>query len=189
MSTDAQRRAWGRLGALRVHGHGKTNTGPARAALAAKFERLADPDGVLPPEVRAKRADMLRRAFLIEMSLKAVDARQLKRKRLKATTDPHENLARAIVSGNPHRNWSWPPIQRCRPIPPLVVRRVDAHPRRAVVFPPSQDGAGFYVIDQSDGSMIARYNTERAARRCVEELLAVYPDGAWWFVRVRDQAA
>lgn len=76
--TTAQRRAWGRIGALRVHGSGKTNTGPARAALVAKWEKAADPDGTLPPDVRAKRADMLRRAFLIEASLKGVEARRRK---------------------------------------------------------------------------------------------------------------
>lgn len=76
--TPAQRRAWGRMGALRVHGRGRTNTAPARAALAQKWLREADPEGVLPPEVRARRAEMLRRAFLIEQSLKGVEARRRK---------------------------------------------------------------------------------------------------------------
>lgn len=76
--TTAQRRTWGRIGALKLHGTGKTNTAPARAALSAKWEREADPEGVLPPEVRARRADMLRRAFLLEQSLKGVAARRRK---------------------------------------------------------------------------------------------------------------
>lgn len=76
--TTAQRRAWGRIGALKLHGTGKTNTAPARQALAEKWERLADPQGVLTPEIRAKRADMLRRAHLLEASLKGVEARRRK---------------------------------------------------------------------------------------------------------------
>lgn len=148
--TDAQRRAWGRLGALILHGTGRTNVKPAHEALRLKWEREADPEGVLTPEIRAKRGAMLRRAFMIQMSLKAAEARRIK---------------------------------RALPVTPKVAAR----PRRAVVFPPSQDEAGFYVIDQSDGSLIAKYNTERAARRCVEELFAVYPEGLWWFVRVRDR--
>jgi hypothetical protein len=76
--TTAQRRTWGRIGALKLHGTGKTNTVAARAALAARWEREADPEGVLSPDVRAKRADMLRRAFLLECSLKGVEARRRK---------------------------------------------------------------------------------------------------------------
>jgi len=37
-------------------------TAPARAALDAKFERDVDPDGVLPPAERARRAENLRKA-------------------------------------------------------------------------------------------------------------------------------
>lgn len=79
--TRAQRTAWGRLGALRLHGQGKTNTAPARAAMAEKWLRLADPDGTLTPEVRSKRAEYLRRAWLLELSIRAADARRHKRNR------------------------------------------------------------------------------------------------------------
>jgi hypothetical protein len=74
--TNAQRRAWGRQGALTLHGSGKTNVGPAHAALKAKWERLADPDGTLEPEVRARRAGMLLRAHMISLSLAAAEARR-----------------------------------------------------------------------------------------------------------------
>jgi hypothetical protein len=74
--TAAQRRAWGRMGALRVHGNGRTNVGPAHAALRLKWELEADPEGVLSPEVRARRGAQLRRAFLIEQSLKGAEVRR-----------------------------------------------------------------------------------------------------------------
>jgi hypothetical protein len=74
--TTAQRRAWGRRGALILHGTGKTNVGPAHEALKAKWERLADPDGTLELEIRMKRAAMLMRANMISLSLAAAEARR-----------------------------------------------------------------------------------------------------------------
>lgn len=58
----------GRLGALSVHSRGKTNTRAATAAFLARFEREVDPAGVLPPDVRAKRAEAARRAYFIRLS-------------------------------------------------------------------------------------------------------------------------
>lgn len=53
-------------------------TAEARAALQLKFERQADPEGVLPQEERERRAAYLRRAELARMSLKGVAARKQK---------------------------------------------------------------------------------------------------------------
>jgi hypothetical protein len=68
------------MGALVLHGSGKTNVTAARAALDAKWERLADPDGALDPDVRAKRAAMLERAHMISLSLAAAEGRRRRRK-------------------------------------------------------------------------------------------------------------
>lgn len=43
-------------------------TDPARRGLRAKFEGEADPDSVLPPAERARRADHLMRAHMLRMS-------------------------------------------------------------------------------------------------------------------------
>jgi len=51
-------------------------TAPARAALLAKFEREVDPDGVLPPKERAKRAENARKAYYARLSLKGAKARR-----------------------------------------------------------------------------------------------------------------
>ncbi|WP_198152868.1 hypothetical protein [Pseudofrankia sp. DC12] len=51
-------------------------TAPARAAFLGKFEREADPDGTLPPEERARRADCLRRAHMQRLALRSVQARR-----------------------------------------------------------------------------------------------------------------
>jgi hypothetical protein len=59
-----------------MHGRGRTNVAPAHEALRRKFEALADPDGSLTPEVRARRASMLRSAHMLEMSSKAAEGRR-----------------------------------------------------------------------------------------------------------------
>ena len=51
-------------------------TAPARRAFLGKFEREADPNGTLPPEERARRADHLRRAHMQRLALRAVQARR-----------------------------------------------------------------------------------------------------------------
>jgi hypothetical protein len=85
--THAQRQAWGLMGALKLHGSGKTNVGPAHEALRLKWERQADPTGILPAHVRAKRGAMLRRAFMIELSLRAAEAKRIRRLEKAAATE------------------------------------------------------------------------------------------------------
>ncbi|WP_235826480.1 hypothetical protein [Candidatus Frankia alpina] len=51
-------------------------TAPARRAFLGKFEALADPDGVLPPDERARRAGHLRKAHMQRLALRSVQARR-----------------------------------------------------------------------------------------------------------------
>lgn len=51
-------------------------TAPARAAMAAKFEREVDPDNVLPPDVRAKMADNAKSAYYRRLAVKSARARR-----------------------------------------------------------------------------------------------------------------
>jgi len=51
---------------------------PACAAWAARFERQVDPEGVLPPNERAERAESARRAFYREMALRSAEVRRAK---------------------------------------------------------------------------------------------------------------
>lgn len=51
-------------------------TAAARQAFRDRFEREADPDGVLPPAERARRAEHLRKAFYTRLALKSVQARR-----------------------------------------------------------------------------------------------------------------
>lgn len=51
-------------------------TAPARAALMAKFEHEVDPDGILPAEERARRAEHKRKAYFARLALKSARARR-----------------------------------------------------------------------------------------------------------------
>ena len=78
--TPAERTLRGRIGAYSLHAQGGTNTGPARLAFMARFEREVDPGGVLPESERQKRAECARRAYFARLGLKSVKKRQTKRK-------------------------------------------------------------------------------------------------------------
>jgi len=54
-------------------------TAKARAAFLAKFERQADPEGVLPPEERRRRAEHLRSAHFARLALASAKARRTRR--------------------------------------------------------------------------------------------------------------
>jgi hypothetical protein len=41
-----------------------------------RFAKQVDPDGVLPPEERAKRADSARRAYFLGLAAKSAKARR-----------------------------------------------------------------------------------------------------------------
>ncbi len=69
--TPAERSMRSRIGALTAHARGSTNTGPARAAFLSRFELQVDPDGVLEPAERARRAEFARKAYFTSLALRA----------------------------------------------------------------------------------------------------------------------
>ena len=77
----AERSLRARLAAHTMHARhdAKAATAKARAAFLAKFELEVDPDGVLPPEERRRRADHLRRAYFTRLALASAKARRSKR--------------------------------------------------------------------------------------------------------------
>tara|TARA_R110000824_G_scaffold210771_1_gene396630 strand:+ start:12 stop:428 length:417 start_codon:yes stop_codon:yes gene_type:complete len=74
----ARRSTIGKLGAASLHAQGKTNTGPATKAFMARFEKQVDPDGILHPEERAKRAAHAKSCYYLQLSRKSVLARRKK---------------------------------------------------------------------------------------------------------------
>lgn len=78
----SERTLAGRIGAHESWAHTPdraARTAPGRAAFAAKFERLADPDGTLPPRERAIRAEHLRKAHFHRLALASARARRRSR--------------------------------------------------------------------------------------------------------------
>ena len=57
----------------------RARTAPATAASMARFEKLVDPDGVLPAEERAARAESARKAHMARLALASARARRSKR--------------------------------------------------------------------------------------------------------------
>jgi hypothetical protein len=51
-------------------------TAPARRAFASRFERDVDPEGVLPPDVRARMADAAKKAYYKRLAYKSAKARR-----------------------------------------------------------------------------------------------------------------
>ena len=68
----------GRIGAYRLHAtHSpKETTKAARTAFMARFEREVDPEGALPPEERARRAEAARKAYFAQLAHKSSKARR-----------------------------------------------------------------------------------------------------------------
>ena len=82
----------GKIGAAALHSQGKTNTGPATAAAMNRFEKQVDPDGLLPPEERAKRAAHAKTLHYLQLGRKSGEARRKKAnsRRSAAQPRPHE---------------------------------------------------------------------------------------------------
>ena len=51
-------------------------TEPARRAFASRFEREVDPDGIYPPEVRARLAKAARSAYFARLAYASAKARK-----------------------------------------------------------------------------------------------------------------
>ena len=77
----AERSLRARLAAYALHAQRdpRETTANGRAAFLARFDREVDPEGVLEPEERRRRAEQARRAYFARLSLAAVKARQAKR--------------------------------------------------------------------------------------------------------------
>ena len=72
MSTPAQRRLAAQVAAHSLHAQRdpRETTAKARATFLSSFEKAVDPEGVLPPAERARRAESARKAHFSRMALK-----------------------------------------------------------------------------------------------------------------------
>ena len=70
----------GRIGAHALHARydPRKTTAAARRAFLDRFTREADPEGVLDPEERARRAHHLRKAYFARLALRSAQTRRRK---------------------------------------------------------------------------------------------------------------
>ena len=76
--TPEQRTLRARLAAHTMHSRvadERAHTAPARAAFNARWEKEVDPDGILPPAERSRRAEHARKAYFTALALKSAKAR------------------------------------------------------------------------------------------------------------------
>ncbi len=76
--TPAQLSMRGRLGAYASWARTEdpvARTAPARRAAEARFDKLVDPDNVLPAAERARRAEAARKAHYTRMAMKSAQVR------------------------------------------------------------------------------------------------------------------
>lgn len=62
--------------AMHAKNDAKATTAAARDTFLSSFERQVDPDGVLAPEERARRAEHARKAHFASLALKSAKARR-----------------------------------------------------------------------------------------------------------------
>ena len=76
--TPAERSLRARMGGLAVAAKYDVRevTAPARAAFLARFEREVDPEGVLAPAERQRRAEAAKKLYFSRLALKAAQARR-----------------------------------------------------------------------------------------------------------------
>jgi hypothetical protein len=85
----ADRMLRARIAAYAMHGRNdaRETTAKGRAAFLAKFEREADPEGVLPLDERRRRAEQLRKAHFTRLALASAKARRVQRPAAKGGDD------------------------------------------------------------------------------------------------------
>ena len=132
------------------------------------WQRLADPDGVLSPDVRAQRAAMLLRAHMIGLSLAAAEARRKRRPRSahgSPVATPRPLSPRPSARGSmPSRRWPEPRGQEFLTL--RLLARLGRDPR-----PIDRDRGNFFAV----GAYAA------LCPRCrIFAAVTVDPDGRHW---------
>jgi hypothetical protein len=80
----AKRVLQARMAAHTLHAHvddPAAHTAPARKAFLSRFERKVDPEGLLEPKERARRAEHAKKAYFTRLTLASSRARAHKRQK------------------------------------------------------------------------------------------------------------
>jgi hypothetical protein len=80
MSTPSERSRRARLGAYTLHSRhdSRKTTAKARATFLSRFEREVDPDGILSPEERSRRAEYAKKAYFTRLAQKSARSRRMR---------------------------------------------------------------------------------------------------------------
>ena len=83
------RRQRGQIGAYALHSQydSRQLTAKARQAFQSRFEQEVDPDGLLPPEERRRRAEHARTLYYRQLAYRSAKARRQRRRPGPARTD------------------------------------------------------------------------------------------------------
>jgi hypothetical protein len=76
-----------RIGAYTLHANcadPKAHTAPARRAFLGKFEQQVDPNGLLSPGERLRRAQLARKAHMQRLALRSAQSRRMRAGRVAA---------------------------------------------------------------------------------------------------------
>ena len=78
MLTPTERSLRGRIGAYSLHAthDPRQTTATARATFLSSFDRQVDPEGILAPQERERRATAARQAHMARLALKSVQSRR-----------------------------------------------------------------------------------------------------------------
>jgi hypothetical protein len=81
--TPEQRSLRARIAAHTLHAQvdGAAHTAPARKAFLDRFETLVDPEGILPPDERRRRAGHAKKAHFQQLAYKSARARAARKGR------------------------------------------------------------------------------------------------------------
>lgn len=80
-------------------------TKPARDGLTAKFEKMVDPEGMLPPEERARRVASARKAHMTRLALRSAQSRRTAATRRQKEGDRERKLREVL--GTPPTGATW----------------------------------------------------------------------------------
>ena len=83
-----------------MHAMGRTNTGPATVAQLARYSKQVDPDGILDPSERARRAEYALKSHMTFLALAASRARR-KKKAPSVSETPERANAEVSHAGQP----------------------------------------------------------------------------------------
>ncbi len=109
--TPEERALRARMAAYTLHAKrdARETTAPARAAFLDRFDRMVDPEGVLPDAERQRRAAAARKAYFTGLALRSARVRRSKARSGSGQTSRRRAGTKETVNGSSMTSSSRPP--------------------------------------------------------------------------------